>query len=198
MNLLSNYFRFSQIGIVSYGSECPSNGVYARVSEVKNWIQYIAEGALDSNCRRDIPLQPGNRVLNIYYDLIIFIISALLVTGGVSEDNDADVQQSAEVILADGRSCTMPDLLQPGRLDHTQAGYTVCGGDDTRTSCHTFTAGQWEQSHTLQEERWKHVSWQSPRGTVLMGGIHTASRQSTELLSDGTNTNAVFDLPYQT
>ena len=125
-------------------------------------------------------------------------VSALLVTGGVSEDNDADVQQSAEVILPDGWSCTMPDLLQPGRLDHTQAGYTVCGGDDTRTSCHTFTAGQWEQSHTLKQERWEHVSWQSPRGTVLMGGIHTASRQSTELLSDGINTNSNFVLPYQT
>ena len=82
MNLLSNYFRFSQIGIVSYGSECPSNGVYARVSEVKNWIQYIAEGALDSNCRRDIPLQPGNKVLNMYYDLNLMIFFILFSTPG--------------------------------------------------------------------------------------------------------------------
>ena len=59
-------FRFSQIGVVSYGSECPSHGVYARVTEVKYWIQYIARGALDSNCNEDIPEQPGK---------ILFIIT---------------------------------------------------------------------------------------------------------------------------
>ena len=47
------------MGVVSYGSECPSHGVYARVTEVKYWIQYIARGALDSNCNEDIPEQPG-------------------------------------------------------------------------------------------------------------------------------------------
>ena len=52
-------FRVTQIGIVSYGNECPSHGVYSRVSEVKNWIQYIAEDALDSNCNLEIPFQPG-------------------------------------------------------------------------------------------------------------------------------------------
>ena len=54
------YFRFSQIGIVSYGSECPSHGVYSRVTEVKNWIQYIADlEAMDSNCNMEIPMQAG-------------------------------------------------------------------------------------------------------------------------------------------
>ena len=52
--------RYTQIGIVSYGSECPSHGVYARVTEVKHWIQYIARGAVDSNCNAEIPLTPGN------------------------------------------------------------------------------------------------------------------------------------------
>ena len=46
--------------MVSYGSECPSNGVYARVTEVKHWIQFIANGAMDSNCIEEIPYQPGN------------------------------------------------------------------------------------------------------------------------------------------
>ena len=58
--MLSIYFRFSQIGIVSYGSECPSHGVYSRVTEVKNWIQYIADlEAMDSNCNKEIPMQAG-------------------------------------------------------------------------------------------------------------------------------------------
>ena len=53
-------FRVTQIGVVSYGNECPSHGVYARVTEVKNWIQYITkEASLDSNCKSEIPYQPG-------------------------------------------------------------------------------------------------------------------------------------------
>ena len=51
--------RLSQVGVVSYGSECPSHGVYARVTEVKHWIQYIAAGSLDTNCNEQIPYQPG-------------------------------------------------------------------------------------------------------------------------------------------
>ena len=57
-NLTNN--RFSQIGVVSYGSECPSHGVYARVTEAKHWIQFIAKGAMDSNCNEEIPYQPGD------------------------------------------------------------------------------------------------------------------------------------------
>ena len=47
------------MGIVSYGSECPSHGVYGRVTEVKHWIQFMAQGAEDSNCNKQIPLQQG-------------------------------------------------------------------------------------------------------------------------------------------
>ena len=45
--------------MVSYGHECPSHGVYARITEVKHWIQYVAGGAVDSNCDDQIPLQQG-------------------------------------------------------------------------------------------------------------------------------------------
>ena len=55
-----NEFRLSQIGVVSYGSECPSHGVYGRVTEVKHWIQFLAQGAEDTNCKQDIPEQQGN------------------------------------------------------------------------------------------------------------------------------------------
>ena len=51
--------RFSQIGVVSYGNECPSHGVYARVTEVKQWIQYITGECLDSKCNSDILVQEG-------------------------------------------------------------------------------------------------------------------------------------------
>ena len=48
------------MGVVSYGSECPSHGVYGRVTEVKHWIQFLAQGAEDTNCNQDIAEQQGN------------------------------------------------------------------------------------------------------------------------------------------
>ena len=45
--------------MVSYGSECPSHGVYARVTEVKHWIKFIAQGAEDTNCNKEIPQRSG-------------------------------------------------------------------------------------------------------------------------------------------
>ena len=71
---LLNVFRLSQVGVVSYGSECPSHGVYGRVTEVKHWIQFLAQGAEDSNCNTQIPLQQGNINWHIRI-LIIFIYS---------------------------------------------------------------------------------------------------------------------------
>merc|ERR1712079_161712 len=147
----------------SYGSECPSHGVYARVTEVKHWIQFLAQGAEDSNCKQDIPVQ-----------------QALMITGGYSTDGDG--QHTAEVWLPDDRSCQLPRLPSPGRQAHTQSSLTACGGYFTGTSCLTFD-GEWEQSHSLSaEERTNHVSWQSPAGILLMGG-DDSDYTSTELLS---------------
>ena len=47
--------------MVSFGRECPSYGVYARVTEVKHWIQFIAQGAEDTNCNQEIPMQQGSK-----------------------------------------------------------------------------------------------------------------------------------------
>ena len=66
-------FRFSQVGVVSYGSECPSHGVYARVTEVKHWIQFIAQGAEDSNCNHDIPIRPG--IVRISHHINVVLIT---------------------------------------------------------------------------------------------------------------------------
>ena len=157
---------------------------------------------------------------------------------------------SAEVILPDARSCTLPDLPYR-RFGHTQSGsenltaslndfvrifqkyhsttanetlllcavvticyilrsgYSACGGagggDDTRT-CHTFTAGRWEQSHALAREgqwtwgRAHHVSWRSPLGTLLIGGWDYdagagGGRLTTELLSTtDSSTTELFTL----
>merc|ERR1712241_1098380 len=122
--MLAENGRLSQVGVVSYGSECPGHGVYARVTEVKHWIQLHAEGALDSNCNDEIPYQP-----------------AMIVTGGWRV---TDTKMSVEVILPSGQSCSLPDLFSPGRTDHTQSAMTACGGSGTEGSCDTFIAGEWK------------------------------------------------------
>ena len=128
--------------------------------------------------------------------LLMLLYSGLLITGGRTSDDDPST--SAEVWLPGDRSCLLPRLPAPGRWDHTQSSYTACGGQDTGTeiSCDTFD-GEWEQSHSLSEQRYHHVSWQSPAGILLMGGWDSST--STELLSTTTDTTtSSFSLPYET
>merc|ERR1712227_688024 len=72
----------------------------------------------------------------------------------------------------------------------------MCGGDDTRTSCYTFTNGVWTKSHTLRHVRYHHSSWTSPMGIVLMGG--GSSYTTTELLRDDGQSTEYFLLKYNT
>ena len=189
------------MGVVSYGSECPSHGVYARVTEDKHWIHFLAQGAEDTNCNKDIPVRQGNINWRNYHNNNLLIFPGLLITGGDSTDGDA--QHTAEVWLPGDRSCQLPRLPAPGRRYHTQSSYTACGGWDTwtedtwtGTSCLTFD-GEWEQSHSLSVGRYLHVSWQSPAGILLMGG--SWSKTSTELLSTTTDTTtSSFSLSYIT
>ena len=113
-------------------------------------------------------------------------------------------EESAEVILEDGSTCTMtPDLPPPGRREHSATGLTLCGGwgdgdEDTWTTCSTFT-GQWETSHQLGVPRWDHVSWDSPSGIILLGGGIDDTEQTTETLSSNSSTTTpAFQLPYDT
>ena len=109
-------------------------------------------------------------------------------------------EESAEVILEDGSTCTMPDLPPPGRFGHSADGLTLCGGfgddEDTPTTCSTFT-GQWDTSHHLGVPRFGHVSWDSPSGIIIIGGGE--ADQTTEILSrNSSTTNPAFHLPYTT
>ena len=126
---------------------------------------------------------------------------ALLVTGGGSDDGDGP--QTAEVMLPTGQSCSLPDLPSPGRWGHTQSGLTACGGwgDGTGGNCFTFTDQEWEQSHVLTAQRQDHVSWQSPMGIFLLGGLGGVynGAQSSELLSNTSSiSTSAFTLPYGT
>ena len=109
--------------------------------------------------------------------------------------------KSAEVILENGSTCTLPDLPPPGRRGHSATRLTLCGGvgfEDTPTTCSTFT-GQWETSHQLGVPRMDHVSWDSPTGIVIIGGGGTEAEKTTETLSNNSSsTTPAFLLPYVT
>ena len=106
-----------------------------------------------------------------------------------------------ELIFEDGTTCTLPSLPQ-GREGLTQAGLVACGGSSgsgTLTSCVTFSAGAWTTSHTLAVGRYRHVSWASyPGGVLLLGGYNNnAAERSTELLSSTSSTTTTkFGLAY--
>ena len=121
--------------------------------------------------------------------------TGVLVTGGFA------AEETAEVILEDGSTCTLPDLPPPGRRQHSATGLTLCGGlgdEDTWTTCSTFT-GQWETSHQLGVDRMDHVSWDSPSGIVIIGGGGTEAEYTTEILStNSSSTTPAFLLPYVT
>ena len=129
------------------------------------------------------------------------MFSALLITGGIIDDDDG-VYHSAEVFLpATSTSCQLPRLVL-GRWSHTQHGLLVCGGDgDTGapTTCEEFSpaTGTWARtSHTLQERRWNHVSWSVEEGTLLMGGV--ISGTTSEIAKHNGTTETTFDMKYNT
>ena len=109
------------------------------------------------------------------------------MTGGTG------TELSADIILEDGTACTMtPGLPSPGRRAHSASGLTLCGGQDAETTytCSTFT-GQWETSHSLSFGRYDHVSWLSPDGIILIGGGDPWGWQTSELLSNISNTTTI-------
>ena len=85
--------------------------------------------------------------------------------------------------------CSLPDLPD-ARNSHTQSGLITCGGGktyDTRTSCVTFSSGQWKPSHVLQYERHGHSSWMSKHGIVILGGAGPFENSTEILKDDGTS-----------
>ena len=170
---------------------------------------------MDSNCNSDTLVQEGMCNVCLFYKISMFFFAGILVTGGhnsvdnpyfISEGSVARVRTLVEIIRADGSTCTMPELELPGRYSHTQTSFTACGGVDITsllgglTSCSTFTAGEWLPSHTLSSVgRMEHVAWQSPNGTLLLGGRIAHGEDTAELLSTTTDTtSATFTVPYPT
>ena len=112
-----------------------------------------------------------------------------------------------ELLLGDGSTCWLPSL-PARRSGHTQSGLVICGGGSeylpgseaaTLTSCTTLEAGVWTTSHSLQQQRWGHLGWETEGGILLLGGEDTGARRTTELLtSTSSSTTEQYRLSYET
>ena len=95
----------------------------------------------------------------------------------------------------DKQSCVLPSLPDE-RWYHTMESLEICGGRYTRTTCITFTSGQWVTSHAFTKERSSHTSWSTEDGVVLMGGY---SGRTTEIITEGEYEGVPgYDLQYNT
>ena len=123
----------------------------------------------------------------------------VLVTGGKGQGGDLD---SVELLNIDGTwNCPMSPMPEP-KFGHTQTGPIVCGGYGGEKSCITFISGDvnWEKTHTLAKEKWWHSAWDSPQGTILIGGMDLgrSALTTSEILLENGDTAPGFNLDYQT
>ena len=104
---------------------------------------------------------------------------------------------SVEVLNpTNGKTCSLPSLPDR-RVRHTSTGLTLCGGDYTRTSCITFSSGEWVTSHTLAVGRDAHSAWMTNNKIILIGGEF--NRKTSETLIEGVSrTEPGFRLRYDT
>ena len=134
--------------------------------------------------------------MTLYVLLALLLESSLgiIVSGGHSS-------LSVELLLGDGSSCWLPSLPAQ-RSRHSQSGLVICGGGSeaaTLASCTTLEAGVWTSSHSLQQQRRDHPSWQTEEGILLLGGFDTGARRTTELLtSTSSSTTEQYRLSYDT
>ena len=98
-------------------------------------------------------------------------------------------------------SCTLPQLPD-NKFAHTADSGLLCGG----LNCTQWNSGTgtWEKSHSLDEDRYFHVSWTfDGLGTFLIGGLLQTSggldttNTSTLVTTDGSQ-NPGFSLKYAT
>ena len=90
-------------------------------------------------------------------------------------------------------------------MEHTQSGLTACGGGHAWDAgsyawetCRTLTSNaEWETSHQLLHRRRRGVSWNSPEGIILLGGVD--SKRTSELIANReADRTEKFALPYDT
>ena len=122
-------------------------------------------------------------------------ISVILISGGAQNPGT-----SVELLYTNGsRICSLPDLPFT-KYQHSQTGLTACGGwgwAAAESTCHTLSStGSWGQTHSMDQSRVDHSAWDSPQGTILLGGWE--SRTTSEILLENGDTTPGFNLDYET
>ena len=127
---------------------------------------------------------------------LFYFCLAIIITGG----DPSSSYRSVEILRSNGSYwCSLPNLPDDRHEGHTQSGLITCGGydpSDTQTSCLSFTDGQWSTSHQLQHRRYRHSTWMSQHGVVLLGG--GGSTSTTEILTDNEGSTPAFTLKSET
>ena len=122
-------------------------------------------------------------------------ISVILISGGAQNPGT-----SVELLYTNGsRICSLPDLPFT-KYQHSQTGLTACGGwgwAAAESTCHTLSStGSWGQTHSMDQSRVDHSAWDSPQGTILLGGWE--SRTTSEILLENGDIKPGFNLDYDT
>ena len=70
----------------------------------------------------------------------------------------------------------------------------------TMTSCVKWSpaSGTWNQSHTLKQRRFNHVSWATASGAYLIGGRDSPSLRTSEKVKLDGSVEEGFSLKYDT
>ena len=116
---------------------------------------------------------------------MIFFCYVVLITGGYQSGGGHTVQIFNPITK---KSCSLPELPED-RHHHSEDGGLLCGGPastNTSDTCVQWspTSGTWNHSHTLTQWRYGHVSWATPSGVYLIGGVYN-SRTSERVKLDG-------------
>ena len=111
-------------------------------------------------------------------------MSAIIITGGNTGITGGNPDTDKVQLLDTNGTfiCNLPNLPER-RFGHTQNGLVACGGGNYSyilSNCLTFQNGSWTESYTLAEPRLNHLSWRSPNGIMLLGGMRDATNENNE------------------
>ena len=142
----------------------------------------------------------------------LYMYLGLIISGG-----EGSVGNSMEVFVpSTGHHCLLPDTQWQHR-QHSMEKNVICGGHHPAwIYCQTLTNGTWEFTTTLLEKRFyiriinnvtcfvyyfliiirfRHSSWASPSGLILLGGGFS---NTTEIIGEDGTSSYSFDLRYKT
>ena len=85
----------------------------------------------------------------------------------------------------------------PGSGDFARGSRTLCCLNKKQRQSQLGDVN-WEETHTLAEERQQHSAWDSPQGIRLLGGWGYSAETTSEILLENGDTKPGFNLDYWT